>query len=252
MSTENVPYMDPSKINLILDLDNTIISTFKMKKDFETEEEFHTYNRDVDIINKNLLEYVRMPGTNFIIFIRPGLKEFLKYVFDNFNVSVWTAGTSTYGDFIIKNIIFKHIPSRNIYYLHADDCALSSKIFPSSSPKDLRYLYYIQDRVGGKSSFYPCNTIIMDDNPHVMEANPLQTIKAKYFEVKSPDAKTDNFLLTDAIYYLQRIKRQFEQTPCIAHVSISKFSTTYMVENPRISSYINDKESNNTKELKGF
>jgi hypothetical protein len=50
----------------------------------------------------------------YIIFERPGLQQFLTFLFKNFNVSIWTAASKDYALFIIDKIIIAGNKNRKI------------------------------------------------------------------------------------------------------------------------------------------
>lgn len=204
-------------MNLILDLDNTLISSADKKEMSKLKG-----------INHTLLNSIKMDGTDFTVFSRPHLQEFLDFAFANFNVTVWTAASQSYGEFIIRNILFKNRANSrfNMFFFHDENCKQSEKMFKSNSPKDLRYLYYIKHK--GKMLYQPCNTVIVDDLPAVAEANPKNVIRAKYFDVKDNDAIHDTFLL-QAINILKNLKHKFESNPCTVHSDHS-----HKIHNPHV------------------
>lgn len=188
------------KINLVLDLDNTIISSLSP----------HEISKlDMD---KNKLKYHTMYKENskkhyyFKVFERPHLQDFLDYAFDNFNVCVWTAASRPYASFIIENIILIK-PNRKLHiFLYDDNCDQSNTLYNNNSPKDLQYLYHFE-------GFAPCNTIIVDDLKDVYNANSKQTLRAIYFDAKTSQAQKDTFLL-GAMKDLEMIKATFNSKEC--------------------------------------
>src|SRR3990167_1255303 len=82
------------KYNLLLDLDQTLIYSIPT-------EEFN-FDRDQGKLEK--LSFYSMEGL-YIVVERPYVQEFLDYIFQHFNVSVWTAATKDYASSIIKNVI---------------------------------------------------------------------------------------------------------------------------------------------------
>ncbi len=84
-------------INILLDLDETIISATQISK-------------------KNGYRYTFENG-NYKIYERPYLDEFLTFIFDNFNVSIFTASTKDYCLNIVNNSILKNHPERKIDYI---------------------------------------------------------------------------------------------------------------------------------------
>lgn len=215
-----------SKINLVLDLDNTLISSISFRE-----------MKRLKNLDKRNLKY-KVMEKYYHVYYRPYLAEFLEYAFANFHVTVWTAASRDYAAFIIDNILIDNepvtassihdavtyhdsksvktnmkgrlIPRRQLkMFLYDENCDQSQKFFDGDSPKDLRYLYNFK-------GYKPCNTIIMDDLPEVYEANPKHTLRAPYFDAKKQDSENDKFLL-DAIEKLKVIKKKFEEEGCTSH-----------------------------------
>ena len=182
------------KHNLILDLDENLLNAKDMNRFFakltdsikEKAENFEVYNCD---------------GC-FVIFERPNLQDFLDYVFENFNVSVWTAASMDYALYIIENIILKKDkPERKLdYVFFSYHCSLSEKEYNDYS-KDLKLLVE-KFRLKG---YTLDNTFIMDDNEKVIEANPLNSIHSPQFKFKYPNSDKDTFL-KDVITTLDKVK----------------------------------------------
>lgn len=195
-----------SKINLVLDLDNTLISSISNRE-----------LKQMKNINSRKLEYKDM-DSYYRVFYRPHLKEFLEYAFTNFHVTVWTAASRDYAAFIIDNILLDNnskkqytiAPKKQLrLFLYDDNCDQSQELYNKDSPKDLRYLYNF-------TGYHPCNTIIMDDLYEVYQANPKQTLRAVYFDAKKDKSEKDTFLL-EAIKKLEEIKQRYESSGCTSH-----------------------------------
>jgi hypothetical protein len=196
-----------SKINLVLDLDNTLISSVSFK---ELEKIKNIKDRKLNF--KEMENYYR-------VFYRPHLKEFLEYAFENFHVTVWTAASRDYASFIIEEILMEN-NNKGIYksknpkqlkmFFYDDNCEESQNFFDKDSPKDLKYLYKFNNK------FHRCNTIIMDDLYDVYKANPKQTLRAVYFDAKKKESENDTFLL-EAIKKLEEIKLRYESNGCTVH-----------------------------------
>tara|TARA_E500000331_G_C17125392_1_gene655767 strand:+ start:93 stop:881 length:789 start_codon:yes stop_codon:yes gene_type:complete len=120
-----------SKSNVIIDLDNTIISCITNNQ------------KNSSIISSLTSKYtsyhklVEHNTTKYIIFERNNLKSFLDYIFENFNVSIWTAATRRYSSFVIQNV-FK---GRNIDYIFFDYHVDLSKKLYDQNPKHLNLLF---------------------------------------------------------------------------------------------------------------
>ena len=125
------------KKNLILDLDETLINALS--------EEEQSMVRDFDE-RKNLFKYTNM-DSYYSVFHRPGLQKFLKYIFKNFNVSIYTAASKDYALFIIEHIILRNKKKRKLDYIFFSyHCDLSKKL--KNGIKDLSILWDIYNLEG--------------------------------------------------------------------------------------------------------
>ena len=168
-----------NKINLILDLDQTLISA-------EANEEYD-FKKNRDKAKK--FEFQDMDGY-YIVFERPGLQDFLDFIFANFNVSVWTAASKDYAIFIIDKIIIKDKNERKIDWIFFSyHCKISQKIKHTS--KDLSILWEEYNLPGYNKN----NTIILDDykeNVYLPQKN--RCILAKPFYFTDNESENDKFL----------------------------------------------------------
>ena len=185
-SHEQLATANPHKFSLLLDLDSTLISSLSL--DSETK-------LVPDKLKSHFVKYKMAPY--YDIFERPFLQEFLDYAFQNFNVSIMTAADKDYAIFIARNIILKNKPERKLnYFFYGYHSEVSEKIF--DSPKDLRLLWNVFKVPGITRE----NTIIVDDNDLVYDANPQHTIRAPPFELLTENkrikqsSRYDNWLLT--------------------------------------------------------
>ena len=85
-------------ITVVLDLDNTLIYSIPMIKGFPKKK----FPKKKSYLNQ--MKTHKM-NEDFIVFERPGLQNFLSWLFKNFNVIVWSAASPDYVEFIVKNII---------------------------------------------------------------------------------------------------------------------------------------------------
>lgn len=175
---------DKSKKNVFLDLDNTIISSipadeFKWK-DKETKKKmkkfkYHELKDGDDLV--------------YLVFERPKLKEFLDYLFENFNVFVWTAATGDYAAFILKNVISRPVGIMLFSY----HCKWS-KTKHKGTPKKLEMLW---TDFGLDEFFNPENTVIIDDLDRVKKAQPDLCIDIHPFEFEDLDSEKDDVLMSE-------------------------------------------------------
>lgn len=174
--------------NILLDLDQTLISAepceefkFNNKENKEKSKKFNFYNMD----------------SYYIIFERPGLQEFLDFLFENFNVSIWTAASKDYALFIIDKIILNPEPDKYKvkskrkldYIFFSYHCNVSKRIY--NNTKDLNMLWNIYKL----TDYKPYNTIILDDYDEVYKCQPDNCIRAIPFEYTQKDSENDNFLM---------------------------------------------------------
>ena len=152
------------KLNVILDLDQTLISgeelaSFDVRKNKEKIKKF----------DHNTMQNF------FIIFARPHLQDFLDFLFENFNVAVWTAATKDYALFIVKNFILVK-PGRKLNFIfYSHHCDMSQKL-----KKGLKGLSMLWD-VFRLKKYNENNTIIVDDNPDVLISQACNVIQIKPF-----------------------------------------------------------------------
>lgn len=152
------------KKNIILDLDNTLISS--ISKSEETKK------------SQSMLKgvpFVQMHNI-YKIYERPQLQEFLDFVFKHFNVSIWTAASTYYALFVINNFIYiKDKKDRKIdYILTSYHCKLSKKK-NNKILKDLSFL--IKDKKKLKNYF------LIDDDEEVCKAQVKNSFCIKKFDV---------------------------------------------------------------------
>ena len=114
----------------------------------------------------------------YVIYERPGLQKFLTWVFEHFNVNVWTAATKDYCTFICKEILLKE-PGRQICWtFFSYHRKKSSKRYGSGNPKDLRMLWDVYHLPG----FNEENTFIVDDHPDVYSCQKPLCVHCPEFE----------------------------------------------------------------------
>lgn len=179
-----------NKKNIILDLDNTLLSAITIKEYNDNKDK----SKDkIKKLKKIFLYDDKKNKTGFVIFFRPYLNEFLNYLFENFNVAVWSAGNKTYVNYIVDKIIYKDNEKRTNkrklkFVLNDETCDKSLKLYKSI--KDLRYVWDVLK----KKNFNKSNTMIIDDLKEVYEAQPENTLKIKPFEFFHKRSENDKIL----------------------------------------------------------
>lgn len=166
------------KINILLDLDQTLISA----------ESTSDYNFKKNKSKSNKFTFYDMDGY-YIVFERPDLQPFLDNLFANFNVSIWTAASKDYALFIIDKIILQNKPKRKLdWVFFSYHCDISKKIKKGS--KSLEILWDVYKIPGYNKN----NTFILDDYDEVYNTQPNNCIIAKAFEFEDSDSNQDDFL----------------------------------------------------------
>lgn len=168
----------PHKVNILLDLDQTLISA-------EADDE---YDAEVHKEKAAKFSYKDMDGY-YVVFERPGLQEFLDYLFENFNVSVWTAASKDYALFIIEKIILAKKSNRHLDWIFfSHHCDVSARI--KNGSKDLEMIWDIYKIPG----YTKDNTVILDDYDEVHETQENNCIIAVPFEFMDDGSENDDFL----------------------------------------------------------
>lgn len=167
-----------NKKNFILDLDETLISA-----EATEEYDFVKHEKKAKKFKFETME------DYYIIFQRPHLQEFLDFIFENFNVSIWTAASKDYALFIIDKIILSK-PNRKIDYIFFSyHCTLSRKIKKGKS-KDLSLMWdFFQIKGYSKE-----NTVIFDDYDEVYNTQKENCIIAQPFKFAETNSEKDKFL----------------------------------------------------------
>ncbi len=163
------------RMNVILDLDNTIINALddsdrkKLSGDFSNKFKY-----------RDMIPFFR-------IYARPHLDKFLDYLFANYNVSIMTAAEKDYALFIIENFILTK-PERKLNFIFFRyQVELSREIY--GGVKDLRVIWELFQ----VSGFTKQNTVIIDDLDMVYETNPHNTLRIKGFFIVDEDTGKINY-----------------------------------------------------------
>lgn len=186
------------KLNIILDLDNTIISAVPLDEYPWGEE---SKNKTQQLTVYNMEDY-------YLVYERPYLQEFLDYIFEHFNVSVWSAASKNYVLFIINNIIKKK-PNRQLQFIFFSyHCNLSKKLY-NGGLKQLDMLWECFEL----PIYNPSNTIIIDDLKRIKKIQPCNCFNIKPFEFTDKDSTKDNEL-KKLISYLDSVRHN-PNTSCL-------------------------------------
>ena len=166
--------------HVILDLDNTIICS-KYTTEKITPEDI---TRLSGLDQHNMDDY-------YNIYERPGLQEFLDYLFDTYSVSVFTAASKDYAVYIIDKFILNK-PDRKLDYIFWSYHCLISKNKYKGNNKRLLMLSEVFDL--GDS--YPLeSTVLIDDLTDWGKDQPENVINIVPFEVDDKESHNDKELV---------------------------------------------------------
>ena len=171
-----------TRINLLLDLDNTLICA----------EPYEDLTRDEKRKCMKRFKYHDMDGY-YLVCERPYVQEFLDYVFKHFNVSIWTAASKDYAIFILKNIILIKQDRQIDYFFWDKHCKISRK-YKNKTSKNLEILWDVLNNKKGLVGYNKKNTLILDDYDDVYATQKCNSIPAKAFQITEKDSDIDNFL----------------------------------------------------------
>jgi|DEB0MinimDraft_6_1074348.scaffolds.fasta_scaffold134412_2 TFIIF-interacting CTD phosphatase-like protein len=190
--------MKKTKLNLILDLDQTLLSA---------EEP----NSNVNSVHNLTAHY--MHGM-YKIFERPGLQFFLDYIFDNFNVSIWTAASKEYAVYVIEKIIINNRPDRKIHWvLFSYHCEISNSI--TGCDKDISLLW----NHFNIKMFKPENTFIIDDNINIWKHQKDIVINIPGFYPLEDNHHKDRYLLLINTYLEQMSRKPIKMKNYIKKIN---------------------------------
>jgi hypothetical protein len=147
---------------------------------------------------------------------RPFLKPFLRYLFDNFSVIVWSSARPENVKVIVENVLDKDLRSMLVACLARDSFGLSSEHYTQNVQvyKDLNIIWnreeiqrQIPDYEFGKR-FGQHNTILIDDSVLKASAQPHNLLLIPEFAASKEDMKSD--VLREVAGYLEVLKMQWD------------------------------------------
>ena len=151
------------KYNIILDIDETLLNTLQFFDQF-----------DMNYITKgpHHFDFFTIRNQKFLVFFRPGLRDYLNFVFTNFNVGFWTTGTKDYAEKCLELILTpRQRKSINLFIARDKkdqnfyDILNKQNIDLKSEYRNVKYLEYLFKNKIYKGSFKKTNTLLVDDNP---------------------------------------------------------------------------------------
>ena len=207
LSVTEMTTRERSRMNIVLDLDNTLICACTP----------YEYNKIPKTYQKNFVNY-DLDG-EFRIFARPDLQDFLDFLFENFNVSVFTAAEYDYALFIINHFLLTKPGRRLNYFFHRYHVEIGEKRYGDPQIKDLR-IYWEYFKLPG---FFPCNTLIVDDLPDVQQVNPLNTLRVWPFEMIEKGEANVNAIYDDVLMKVKVFLQEMLESPPSCHGMEQKY-----------------------------
>ncbi len=137
-------------VNIILDLDNTLI---------HCPENVHHVPPHLFNLRKH---HVFLDGELHVIFERPFLEHFLRSLRGH-KIAVWTAAEESYAQFIVKHILEPYLfPDQKFEFVwHRNHCNESTSRYGV-----LKHVKFLNDK---RRDFHVSNTIIVDDNSDLVQ-----------------------------------------------------------------------------------
>lgn len=137
---------------IILDIDNTLIDTkIIYKKNLNQQHKGYisltTKEKCKLLTNKELT-----PMVSILVYKRPYLAQFLKYIFENYTVALWTAAKKEWMDTILDKVLYKY-KNKFLFKWHREHSETEAKYM-----KPLRKVFDKYKR------YDSTNTLIIDDN----------------------------------------------------------------------------------------
>lgn len=179
---------DSNKPTVFLDLDNTLISAEALS-DFP----FHKPGMK----EKSLKFALHDMDNYYIVFERPGVQDFLDWLFQTCNVCVWTAASKDYALFIIDRIILKKPGRRLWWFLFSHHCDLAYEKFKDDKRLKLVFDVFCLPNIDSK------RCIIIDDRKDVFTCQPENAIHIKAFEILGEGSENDA--------ELKNVKRELQE-----------------------------------------
>lgn len=153
--------------HIILDLDETLISS--CIPDEVTSQQLKKL--------KGKFKYGNFED-EYVIFARPHLQTFLKFVFSNFKVTVFTAASREYAAYIVEKFVLTDPETQLAWFFWSYHCKSSAKHYRQNN-KNIRLLpnnYFLND------DFDVDTTLLIDDHPKWTRGQKDSVVMVKPFE----------------------------------------------------------------------
>jgi TFIIF-interacting CTD phosphatase-like protein len=195
------PKASSKDINVVLDLDNTLIFSIPFNKVPKIMPEWLTKFKT----HKMHFGKEKDPEKyDYLVVERPGLRPFLNWLSKYFKITIWSAASPDYVLFIKKHIFGKRKVQKSYT---SDDCERSQKNYGEDFIKNLELLWDVDDLKG----YGPSNTVIIDDLKYNTKPQPHNSIHIKKFIVNVNDKKSlEDIELVAVQKKLEQIKTHYK------------------------------------------
>ena len=183
-----------NKLNVIFDIDDTLIHTYLNREDQRLRSNGIAENTEYSLFNAK-------DGTSRVYFIRNYTHFLLNYCLEKFNVGIWSVGRDGYIIPLLKdllteqqykklNIIISSKKRSDKYTEYIDDKNKKTFKIDILNMKPVKPLQYLFDDKSYSRIFNPKNTILIDDSAFNISVNPLNSIYVPMYCIK----KKENYL----------------------------------------------------------
>tara|TARA_B000000557_G_scaffold162788_1_gene132144 strand:+ start:85 stop:726 length:642 start_codon:yes stop_codon:yes gene_type:complete len=175
---------------VVLDLDDTCIHSLVNQKEVKKWKKNPKRKEHVDKFTwHNMDDY-------YLVCERPDLQNFLDYLFENFNVIVWTAASKDYALFIIKNCIIAGRANRQLKYVFFDyHCDISQEVYKFENTPQKCLKLITEKGPFGLPGIEIENILIIDDLKDNKKSNGNNCIQIFPFKVHGIGSENDNHLM---------------------------------------------------------
>ena len=174
--------MHYNKIRLVLDLDETLIHTIPIKESDVIE---------IENFPSDKFSILQLPNFICMVFLRPYLKEFLHFIFNYFEVSIWTAGNTMYCKEVIKLILTEEQFNKTLFILARDKSNYidikTNKIYKNVTFEDeiVKPLEILWNDEDFSINFNELNTLLIDNDSFILKTNPYNSLVLTEFNLNS-------------------------------------------------------------------
>ncbi len=152
---------------------------------------------------------------DYFVYTRPGLREFVKFVQDSFEIAVWTASTAAYA----KSVLAKVFPDPGILRF-----AWSRERCTVRYNAELRQSYWVKDLKKVKKLGYSLDSVlVVDDSPEKLERSYGNHVPVQPFLGDPRD---------DELYFLQRYLIRLKDVASVRSIEKRGWRTSVSQEEP--------------------